>query len=239
MKKSASSCLAGLRSYEATGRRLSHRNGLAFEGIESVQNELCDLVIVDLESSGWHPKHGAEIVELAAMRFDPFTMLPRVGCVDLLVKPKRPVPADAFCRTHCGYNEAEWEEKGVSIEAALDALFPMIEGAKWTGQNPSFDRDFCTDATEVAGKNWPKLGDYHMLDVGSLAYPLVLEGTVPSESQKHMMALFGLGAHSHRAMPDVRNSAQILSRLLNAARLGYRSSGITALGPVVAVPKKN
>jgi DNA polymerase III epsilon subunit-like protein len=214
-----------------------HRSCLESEGIESVQIELCDLAVVDVETSGWHPKHGAEIIELAAMRFDPRTMLPRVGCVDLLVKPKRPVPSDAYCRTK-GYNEAEWEEKGVTIEEALTQLFPMIVGAKWTGQNPSFDRDFCTDATEASEMAWPKLGDYHMLDVGSLAYPLVLEGTIPSESQRYLQELFGLGTQSHRAMPDVRNSASILSRLLNAARLGYRTAGITALGPVPPTPKK-
>lgn len=202
-----------------------------------MQNELCDLVIVDCETTGWSPKHGAEIIELAAMRFDPRTMLPRVGCVDLLVKPKRVVPPDAYCRSK-GYSEAEWEAKGVTIGEALEALFPMIEGAKWTGQNPSFDRDFCTDAAEVAEMPWPKLGDYHMLDVGSLAYPLVLEGTVPSESQRYLQELFGLGEQTHRAMSDVRHSAEILSRLLNAARLGYREAGITALGPVKATPKK-
>lgn len=209
--------------------------------------ELCDLVIVDIESTGLPPKnaamtglqptHGAEIIELAAMRFDPYTMLPRVGCVDLLVKPTRPVPQDAFCRLR-GYNEVEWEAKGVSIGDALAALFPMIAGAKWVGQNPSFDRDFCTDAAETAGMPWPKLGDYHMLDVGSLAYPLVLEGTVPSESQRYLQKLFGLGEQTHRAMSDVRHSAEILSRLLNAARLGYRNAGITALGPVAAEPRK-
>lgn len=202
-----------------------------------MQIELCDLVIVDAETTGLHPKQGAQIIELAAMRFDPRTMLPRVGCVDLLVKPTRPVPQDAYCRAK-GYNEAEWEAKGVTIEQALGALFPMIAGAKWTGQNPSFDRDFCTAAAENADMPWPKLGDYHMLDVGSLAYPLVLEGTVPSESQRYLQELFGLGVQTHRAMSDVRHSAEILSRLLNAARLGYREAGVTALGPVLPSPKK-
>lgn len=212
-----------------------------------MQIELSDLVIVDTETTGLPPRHaaqtglpatyGAEIIELAAMRFDPRTMLPRVGCVDLLIKPTRPVAPDAYCRAK-GYNEAEWEEKGVTIEQALEALFPMIAGAKWTGQNPAFDRDFCAEAAERADMPWPKLGDYHMLDVGSLAYPLVLEGTVPSESQRYLQELFGLGAQTHRAMSDVRHSAEILSRLLNAARLGYRQAGVTALGPVLPSPRK-
>lgn len=211
--------------------------GLDFEGIEAVQNELCDLVIVDCETSGWL-KEGGEIIELSAMRFDPRTMLPRVGCVNYLVQPKHGVPADAFCRS-TGYSEAEWEGKAVPLRVALEALTPMLVGAKWTGQNPAFDLEFCQVSFEREGMAWPKLGDYHMLDVGSLAYPLVLEGTVPSESQRYLTKLFSLGEQKHRAMADVRHSAEILSRLLNAARLGYRTAGVCALGPVVAVQKNN
>ncbi len=203
-----------------------------------MQNELCDLVIVDCQTSGLYARQGHEIIELAAMRFDPRTMLPRVGCVDFLVKPKHPVAADAFCR-RAGYSEAEWEGKAVSLEEALEALAPMLVGAKWTGQNPAFDREFCQVSYERADMAWPKLGDYHMLDVGSLAYPLVLEGTVPSESQRYLTTLFGLGGQTHRAMSDVRHSAEILSRLLNAARLGYRNAGVCALGPVAAVQKNS
>ncbi len=198
-----------------------------------MQNELCDLVIVDCECGGTDDDI-SDIVEIAAMRFDPRTMLPRVGCVDFKVKPKFPVSPEAAAIN--GYNEADWAD-AVELEEALCALFPMIEGAKWTGQNPAFDRGFCMKGARRLGLPWPKLGDYHMLDVGSLAYPLVLEGTLPSESQRYTMALFGLGKQGHRAMSDVRNSATILTKLIGAARLGYRESGITALGPILATPK--
>lgn len=97
-----------------------------------MENELCDIVIVDCETSGLYARQGHELIELAAMRFDPRTMLPRVGCVDLLVKPKHSVAADAFCR-RAGYSEAEWEEKAVSLEDALEALAPMLVGRKMDG----------------------------------------------------------------------------------------------------------
>lgn len=182
-----------------------------------------DMVFIDLETSGLDANE-SEIVEVAAMRVDALT-LEHKGEFHAFVLPTKPVPFEV-ARLN-GYDEETWVEgRAVPLAVALAGLNPLLEGACQAGQNPDFDRRFLEAGARSTGIQLAKFGSYRQIDVGTLAWPLVLAGLLPTTGLDLSTQFFRVPGAAHRAMGDVRRAIGVYTWLVSAyTELAERSWG--------------
>lgn len=202
-----------------------------------------DIAFVDLETSGLKPwEH--EIVEIAAVRVDGKTLEVK-SQISTKVKPTKPVSPEA-ARIN-GYTPEKWKD-AISIEHGLKLLYPQIEGARWAGSNPSFDRQFVANANKKTGLEFPRLSTFRMIDTNAMVEPWIFHGIIPNAGLDELIKLFGLPPRGeHSALGDALMALEVYKKIVNefdvdkwnATRTDLPKSRITKLVPIVEHVRPN
>lgn len=167
-----------------------------------------EYVVFDVETTGLSAKGGDRIVEIAAVRVKNWKI---VDTFEALVNPQREMPMEAQQINHI--TEAMVAEAPIADEV-LPKVIDFIGGACLVGHNVKFDLNFLCFQLSLIGRK-------------------LREGTPAVDTLKMAKALlphltsFRLGhvAHSlgarieqaHRALPDVKVTAMVMSRLMDIA----------------------
>ena len=171
------------------------------------------ITFVDLETTGLD-SGVHEIIELAAVKTkvgDGKVLI--MNTVEHKVMPEYPV--DPFVASLNGYNEEEWLEGYSSLEGALGDVFKLMRGCWHAGSNPKFDESFLKKAAEEFRWGYPKLASYHLLDVSTMAFPLLMEGKVERLRQESIAQHYEIEGGGHRAMADAMQCLKIFARIHN------------------------
>jgi DNA polymerase III subunit epsilon len=179
-----------------------------------------DLVVVDVETTGWLPDEAA-ITEIGAVRLNGGEI---TGEFSTLVRPGAPIPADICELT--GITDAMVSRAPVTA-AALQAFLAFAKGCVLVAHNAPFDLGFLTAACTASGIRWPARAT---IDTAVLARLLLGPEDVPDCRLATLAAYFGTRtAPCHRALADAKATADVLAGLLEIAAHG-RPAAQPALG---------
>lgn len=180
---------------------------------------------VDLETSGLDPRTD-EIIEAAVV------ILENGVITDTYAK--RYVPAGrvgAKAAKVNGYNKDLWEASGakpMTEEDARTVADYLCRGGIIGGANPAFDQGFLKATFERlrlefpgtapdAPKWWPSHKEltHRLVDIQSLAMPLVCLGLIKNTSLHEVAKFFGLGDVVHSALSDATQAAHAFTHLVD------------------------
>lgn len=111
---------------------------------------------------------------------------------------------------------ADWDQSK-PLAMRLGELRTCLYGSAIGGQNPLFDIGFLRAGYRNVGGEMPKHPDidYHVIDVSSMAIPLLLRGEVEGVSLRSTRLWAGLtGEQSHRAMGDVEDTIVVFQKII-------------------------
>jgi DNA polymerase III subunit epsilon len=170
------------------------------------------LVVVDVETTGWLHEQG-EITEIGAVRLSGGQL---TGEFASLVRPAGPVPADIAALT--GITDAMVSRAPLPAPA-LRAFLAFAGECVLVAHNAPFDIGFLTAACAAAGIAWPRTA---VLDTAVLARLLLSPDDVPDCRLSTLAEYFDAKtAPCHRALPDAKATADVLTGLLSFAA-GWR-----------------
>jgi DNA polymerase III alpha subunit (gram-positive type) len=179
------------------------------------------ILFVDVETTGLDPDTDY-LLEVACAVLDPST-----GEVTERYENLVCIPPDIVRRA--------WEPKrfdgldfqnGQDLHQICKALVPYLTDATIAGQNPAFDIGFLKKAFATCGIDWPKT-DYHTIDTGSMAIPLVISKLLPGMGLRHSRIWAGReGKQSHRAMADVEDTIAVFKKLCELSWSGVTFRGL-------------
>jgi DNA polymerase-3 subunit epsilon len=170
-----------------------------------------DLVVVDVETTGWLPAEAA-ITEIGAVRLNGGEL---TGEFSSLVRPRGPIPAEICELT--GITDA-MVSRAPSIYAALSAFLAFARGCVLVAHNAPFDLGFLTGACAASGIRWPPTA---IIDTAVLARLLLGPQDVPDCRLATLAEFFGTRtAPCHRALADAKATADVLAGLLDRAAGG-------------------
>jgi len=112
-----------------------------------------------------------------------------------------------------GYNEEAWKKEAINFKAFMNIFnkcFSENKRLQWAGSNPKFDYDFIKASCARDNIEFkPPLYSHHLLDVGSMCWPLLHTGKVSSIRQKDLAAYYSFGEQEHNAAGDVDQCIKI------------------------------
>jgi len=170
-----------------------------------------DLVFLDTETGGLYPKH-YDVVEVAAIRVDSRTFV-EIDRASSRIVPQLRVSAHA-AKIH-GYNEADWKGAPTLAEFA-PTLRRLVDGARWAGSNPNFDRRFLDAGLERAEITMLKPCTHRMIDVSAMVEPLLHAGLMARSGIDGIREFLGIPTppDAHRAESDAEAALDIYRRLV-------------------------
>jgi len=172
-----------------------------------------DLVVVDVETTGWLPGEAA-ITEIGAVRLNGGEI---TGEFSSLVRPGGPIPADICALT--GITDA-MVSRAPAAAPALQAFLAFARGCVLVAHNAPFDLGFLTAACTGCGIRWPPTA---IIDTAVLARLLLRAEDVPDCKLATLAAYFGTRTPPrHRALADAKATAEVLAGLLELAAHGRR-----------------
>ena len=165
-------------------------------------------VVVDVETTGSRPNGGDRVTEIAVVRVHRGVATP---VFDTLVNPERAIPPAIVALTNITW---EMVKDAPRFADVCDQLLGVLEGNVFVAHNASFDWRFLSAETERVTRR--------PLEGKRLCTVRMARRLVPQLSRRNLDALsayYGIenGAR-HRAGGDAIATAQILLRLLDAAR---------------------
>lgn len=171
------------------------------------------VTFVDLETTGLDPELN-EIIELAAIKT-------QVGEGKIVIESMYEAkvwpefPVDPFIAKLNGFDYEQWEHSDnlEDIPTAVGKIFELMRGSWHAGSNPKFDASFLEKAAKDIHWNYPKLASYHLLDVSTMAFPLLMEGKVERLRQEKIAESLGITGGGHRAMADTQQCMEIFAKL--------------------------
>lgn len=169
-------------------------SGLDAHGLEGPQDEIIEAAVV-LWQDG-------QIVDQYSQRFMP------LGGV-----------SDHVARIN-GYDRNEWTKTGAQPFDDYHAHViadKLAKGGIVGGANPTFDQQFLKAAFRKVRVPWPdktKL-THRLIDVQSLAIPLVVIGAIKNTSLHELCRFFGLGEVQHSALSDALQAAKCFELLVD------------------------
>jgi DNA polymerase III subunit epsilon len=167
-----------------------------------------DLVVVDVETTGWLPAEAA-ITEIGAVRLNGGEV---TGEFSSLVQPSGPIPAEICDLT--GITDA-MVSRAPSAPAAMSAFLSFARGCILVAHNAPFDLGFLTAACAASGIRWPRTA---VIDTAVLARLLLGPEEVPDCRLATLASYFETRtAPCHRALADAKATAEVLARLLEFA----------------------
>jgi DNA polymerase III subunit epsilon len=180
-----------------------------------------EFVVVDVETTGWHPAESA-ITEIGAVRFgngQPETVF------SALVHPGGPIPDSITELT--GITDA-MVSQAPPVGAVLPAFLAFAHGSVVAAHNAPFDIGFLTAACGDSHLPWPT---FQVVDTAVLARTLLAPDEVPDCKLATLARFFRARTQPcHRALPDALATAEVLRALLD--RLA--SAGIRTLDEIGA-----
>jgi DNA polymerase III subunit epsilon len=170
-----------------------------------------DLVVVDVETTGWLPAEAA-ITEIGAVRLNGGEV---TGEFSSLVRAYGPIPAEICELT--GITDA-MVSRAPSIYAAMTAFLAFAKGCVLVAHNAPFDLGFLTAASAAAGVRWPPTA---VIDTAVLARMLLGPQDVPDCRLATLSCYFGTATTPcHRALADAKATVGVLAGLLEVAAGG-------------------
>ena len=173
------------------------------------------LLFLDVETLGLDPEL-YDLIEIGAL-LDVDGQV--VDTLDARVKPLRTVYEDEAVRVN-GYTPTSWTPNMDGKQAA-DRLFAMSSTATLVGHNIWFDHSFV--ARFVRLHLFVNPFSYRMVDTSSLAWPLVLSGSIQNTSLANICRHLQLQNEPmpHRAINGARLAREVYYKLL-AGHAGCR-----------------
>jgi len=166
------------------------------------------LVVVDVETTGWLEDQG-ELTEIGAVRLTGGQV---TGEFSSLVRTRLPVPADITALT--GITD-EMVGRAPQPAAALRAFLAFACDGVLVAHNAPFDLAFLTTACAACQIAWPSAA---VLDTAVLARILLGPDEVPDCRLATLADYFAAKtAPCHRALPDAKATADVLTGLLRLA----------------------
>ena len=173
-----------------------------------------DLVVVDVETTGWLPGEAA-ITEIGAVRLNGGEI---TGEFASLVRPGGPIPADICELT--GITDA-MVSRAPGAAPALAAFLAFARGCVLVAHNAPFDLGFLTAACAACGIEWPPTAT---IDTAVLARLLLGPQDVPDCRLATLASYFGTRTSPcHRALADAKATAGVLAGLLDLAAAGRQA----------------
>ncbi len=170
------------------------------------------VTFVDLETSGLN-SDVHEIIELAAIKTEVGNgKLSILDAVEYKIEPNYPV--DPFVASINGYSEDEWLDT-VSMPTALSGLFKLMRNSWHAGSNPKFDEAFLKKVAQDLHWEYPKLASYHLLDVSTMAFPLIIDEKIDKLRQESIAKHYKIEGGGHRAMADAMQCLKIFALIHN------------------------
>lgn len=167
------------------------------------------LVVLDVETTGFKPEDGHEVIEVAAQRIVRDEV---VGEFVALVKPSRPITHEEVTRFN-GIDQAMLDADGRPDVEVFPELVAFIGDATIVGHNIQFDIGFIN--AHLVKLGLPKLMNPTM-DTCDISRQLLI---LPSyRLEKIAQYLKVPQPEAHRALADVNTTRQVLLKLLERAR---------------------
>ena len=185
-----------------------------------------DLVVVDVETTGWLAD-SASITEIGAVRL---ARDQPVREFSALVNPGTPIPSDITTLT--GISD-DMVASAPPIGEVLPRFIEFARGSVIVAHNAPFDLGFLTTACADSGIDWPPSA---VIDTAVLARLLLTPGAVPDHRLTTLADYFGTETDPcHRALADARATAGVLGGLLSLA-VRYDGAAAGAREPKGAAP---
>jgi DNA polymerase III subunit epsilon len=180
-----------------------------------------DLVVVDVETTGWLPGEAA-LTEIGAVRLSAGRVS---GEFCSLVRPGGPIPPDITELT--GITD-EMVSRAPPAARALSGFLAFARNCVLVAHNAPFDVGFLTAACSALGIGWPRPA---VIDTAVLARLLLGPHQVPDCRLATLAGYFAARtAPCHRALADARATADVLAGLLDIAAAGPATAYRRALG---------
>lgn len=170
-------------------------------------------VILDVETTGFSPEQGDEIIELAGQRIAGNTLL---NSFQALVLPTRPSSAEAEA-VH-GITADLLQREGRGIQEVLEAFIPFIEGATLVGHNIPFDLSFLNAHLIKLGRS-PLM--HSVVDTCELARRHLILPRYTLENVARYLRV--PQSQAHRAMADVETTREVFIKLMERELQKYGS----------------
>ena len=169
-----------------------------------------DLVLVDVETTGWLPAEAA-IIEIGAVRLRAGQP---AGEFSALVNPGCPIPAEITGLTGI---TSELARQATPIGVVLPRFLAFASGSVLAAHNAPFDMAFLSAAADRCGLRWPP---FAVIDTAALARLVIGspagQRAVPDCKLATLAEFFGTAAiPCHRALADARAAAEVLAALLS------------------------
>jgi DNA polymerase-3 subunit epsilon len=178
-----------------------------------------NLIITDLETTGLDPDFH-EIIEIGAIICDSES-LEIMTEIDVKVVPEHIEWATPISLSINGYSPDLWDD-AILLSDAIQLYEQLGSGAIFTGHNVCFDFRFYVSALKKLNRT-SKL-DYHRLDIGSMAFPLIQP---PVFNLDKIALIVGSQPEQapHRAINGARKEYEVLCKLKH---MGQKVSPLAA-----------
>lgn len=178
------------------------------------------LLVVDTETGGLDPAEAC-IISIAAQ-----VLVIEKGSVEFAgnafeskIKPDRQVGKVA-ARVN-GYTPEAWADAPdcrtvlTAFRKWVEAVCKIHDKPMWTGCNPLFDLKFYNSDRKRYDQAEPHGLGYRVIDVQSMAIPLLFRGEVKSVSLSALRKWAGIeGEQTHTALGDVLDTCEVIGALL-------------------------
>ncbi len=164
-----------------------------------------DLVVVDVETTGWLDDH-AKITEIGAVRLSASQPIAEFST---LVNPGVPIPGHITELT--GITDAMVRDAPM-ISEALPKFLEFADGSVIAAHNAPFDIGFLTAACHACGVSWPPRA---VVDTAVLSRMVLGPGDVPDHKLSTLASHFAATTGPcHRALADARATLDVLAGLV-------------------------
>jgi len=195
-----------------------------------------DLVVVDVETTGWLADE-ANITEIGAVRISPGRPMAEFSA---LVDPGQPIPPHITELT--GICDA-MVTGAPTIGEVLPRFLTFAAAGAIVAHNAPFDIGFLAAACERCGIAWPQGA---VIDTAVLSRMLLGPDDVPDNRLATLATHFGARTEPcHRALADAKATATVLTGLLRLLARGptpalgpalYHEKPVTTVAPAPAIP---
>jgi DNA polymerase III subunit epsilon len=170
------------------------------------------LAITDIETTGLNPDLH-EIIEIAAVLFDPSNPAAKPQTFEIKVKPEFPENGDARAYEVNGYNAEEWKD-AVSLDEAMRQYAAFTAGYTFCAHNVTFDWGFINAAVQRTAVDL-SMG-YQRLDSLSMAWFKLSPKGLKRFSLKAVCEFLSIPPEpdQHRALNGAMSAYRVIKKLM-------------------------